>query len=67
MADEPNHNSFSRPLTLGITMGDPGGIGPEIIVKALSDPLLRREAKYIIFGLDEPLEYAADLAELPTF
>ncbi len=48
-------------------MGDPGGIGPEIIVKALADPLLRRQAKFIIFGLDEQLEYAADLAEVPPF
>ncbi len=67
MSAEHNDNSFSRPLTIGITMGDPGGIGPEIIVKALGDPLLRRDAKYIIFGLDEHLEYAADLAELPPF
>jgi len=48
-------------------MGDPGGIGPEIIVKALADPLLRRQAKFIIFGLDEQLEYAADLAEVPPY
>jgi 4-hydroxythreonine-4-phosphate dehydrogenase len=67
MAAEPNHNSISQPLTIGITMGDPGGIGPEIIVKALADPLMRREAKFIIFGLDEQLEYAADLSELPPF
>ncbi len=54
-------------LVIGITMGDPGGVGPEIIVKALADPLLRRQAKFIIFGLDEALEYAADLAELEPF
>jgi 4-hydroxythreonine-4-phosphate dehydrogenase len=48
-------------------MGDPGGIGPEIVVKALSDPLVRRLAKFIIFGLDEQLEYAADLIEVEPF
>ncbi|MEN6306734.1 MAG: 4-hydroxythreonine-4-phosphate dehydrogenase PdxA [Anaerohalosphaeraceae bacterium] len=52
---------------VGITMGDPGGIGPEIVVKALADPLLRRQAKYIIFGLDEHLEYAADQLEIESF
>ena len=52
---------------IGITMGDPGGIGPEIVVKALSDPLLRHEAKFIIFGMDEHLRYAADMAEIDTF
>jgi 4-hydroxythreonine-4-phosphate dehydrogenase len=60
------NNSTFDPV-IGITMGDPGGIGPEIVVKALSDPQLRRQAKYIIFGLDEPLEYAADLAEIEPF
>ena len=67
MANGGNDNSLSKSLTIGITMGDPGGIGPEIIVKALADPLLRREAKFIIFGLDEHLGYAADLAELRPF
>lgn len=61
-----NSNTTFEPV-IGITMGDPGGIGPEIVVKALSDPLLRRQAKYIIFGLDEQLEYAADLAEIEPF
>ncbi len=67
MTNSRQDNSFSRPLTIGITMGDPGGIGPEILVKALADPLLRREAKFIIFGLDEQLEYAADMAEVTPF
>ncbi len=52
---------------VGITMGDPGGIGPEIVVKALADPLLRRQAKYIIFGLDEQLEYVADQLEIEPY
>lgn len=54
-------------LVIGITMGDPGGVGPEIVIKALADPALRRQAKFIIFGMDEPLEYAADLAEIEPF
>jgi 4-phospho-D-threonate 3-dehydrogenase / 4-phospho-D-erythronate 3-dehydrogenase len=60
-----SNNSFEP--VIGITMGDPGGIGPEIVVKALNDPVLRRQAKYIIFGLDEQLEYAADLAEIEPY
>jgi 4-hydroxythreonine-4-phosphate dehydrogenase len=67
MTNNRADNSFSDSLTIGITMGDPVGIGPEIIVKALADPLLRRQAKFIIFGLDEQLEYAADLAEVPPY
>lgn len=48
-------------------MGEPLGIGPEIIVKALYDPFLRRQAKFIIFGMDEFLEYAADTAEVVPY
>jgi len=53
--------------TIGITMGDPAGIGPEVIVKALSDPILRHRARYIIYGMNEMLAYAADLAEFDVF
>ncbi len=50
--------------TIGITMGDPCGIGAEIIIKALSDPEIRRRARYVIFGLNEQLTYTADTMEL---
>src|ERR1044072_8287768 len=53
--------------TIGITMGDPAGIGPEVIVKALADPVLRHRARYIIYGMNEMLSYAADLAEFDAF
>lgn len=48
-------------------MGDPAGIGPEVIVKALSDPVLRRRAKFVIYGMNEQLAYAADVAEFDVF
>jgi 4-hydroxythreonine-4-phosphate dehydrogenase len=50
--------------TIGITMGDPGGIGAEIIVKALADPALRRRARFAVFGLAEQLAYTADALEI---
>src|SRR5687767_12733910 len=53
--------------TIGITLGDPAGIGPEVIVKALADPVLRHKARYVIFGMNELLAYAADLAEFDVF
>src|SRR6476620_11261060 len=53
--------------TIGITLGDPAGIGPEVIVKALSDAVLRHRARYIIYGMNELLSYAADLAEYDVF
>jgi 4-hydroxythreonine-4-phosphate dehydrogenase len=53
--------------TIAITMGEPAGIGPEVIVKALADPILRHRARYIIYGMNELLHYAADLAEFDVF
>ncbi len=35
---------------LGITMGDPGGIGPEICAKALDDPEIYKVCRPIVFG-----------------
>ena len=43
-------------MMLGITMGDPAGVGPEIIVKALAnDPALRRRC--VVYGAKSILEY----------
>ena len=48
-------------------MGDPAGIGPEVIVKALADPEIRSQARYVVYGMNELLAYAADLAEIEPF
>ena len=67
MRNNGRNNLAGNETVIGITMGDPGGVGPEIVVKALSDPLIRREAKFIIFGMNEQLEYAADAAEIDLY
>jgi len=41
--------SESKPL-LGITMGDPAGIGPEVIAKALAQPRVRRLCLPLVIG-----------------
>jgi 4-hydroxythreonine-4-phosphate dehydrogenase len=48
-------------------MGDPLGVGAEVIVKALADPAVRGLARFVLFGLNEQLTYAADLAEIEPF
>lgn len=58
--------STSRPL-IGITMGDPCGIGAETIVKALADPDVRRLGRFVIYGIDEVLNAAADAASIRPF
>lgn len=61
----PN-SAGNRPL-IGISMGDPLGVGPEVIVKALADPALRSRARFVIFGLHDVLELASDQAEINRF
>lgn len=61
------NNSMADQLVIGVTMGDPAGIGPEIIVKTLADPEIRKAAKFIVFGMHEELCYAADKAEIEPF
>ncbi|MBW8000670.1 MAG: 4-hydroxythreonine-4-phosphate dehydrogenase PdxA [Planctomycetes bacterium] len=62
-----NQNSITDQPVIGITMGDPAGIGPEIVIKALAQPQIRKAAKFIIFGMNEQLCYAADKAEIEPF
>ena len=62
-----NHNSISEQMVIGVTMGDAAGIGPEVVVKALADPEVRRSAKFIVFGMNEQLCYAADRAEIEPY
>lgn len=48
-----------------IPMGDPAGIGPEIVLKALSDPAVREKAVGLIVGDRRVLEAAMDFCRLP--
>lgn len=48
-------------------MGEPAGIGPEIVVKALADPVVRRLGRFVVYGMNELLSYAGDLAEISPY
>ncbi len=63
----PSHQPHTGKPLVGITMGDPAGIGAEVIVKALADPEIRKLGRFIIYGLSEAIEYAADQAEINPF
>jgi len=39
----------SKPI-IAVTMGDPAGIGPEIVLKAVADPAVRKAARPLILG-----------------
>ncbi|MEM9662691.1 MAG: 4-hydroxythreonine-4-phosphate dehydrogenase PdxA [Planctomycetota bacterium] len=50
--------------TIAVSMGDPGGIGAECLIKALADRDRRRSARFVIYGSAQPLRDAADAAGL---
>jgi len=49
---------------IGITMGDPNGIGPEVIVKSLACSELTSLCEPVIFGSKEIIDHAKDLTGL---
>ncbi|MFG0330084.1 MAG: 4-hydroxythreonine-4-phosphate dehydrogenase PdxA [Phycisphaerales bacterium] len=59
-------NGQDKP-TVAVTMGDPAGIGAEVIVKALADAERRQRADFIVYGVNEALVDAADRAGITPF
>lgn len=54
-----------RALTLGITMGDPSGIGPEICLKALNMLARAGRHRFILYGDIAHLEQTARALDIP--
>lgn len=50
----------TRAFKMAVTMGDPGGVGAEVIVKALADAALRRACNPVIIGDITCMENAAE-------
>lgn len=48
-------------------MGDPLGIGPEVLVKALAVLKERARAAFVLIGASDPLERAAKTCGIPVF
>ncbi len=58
---------MSAQPVIGITVGDPLGIGGEVVVKALADPELRERARFVIYGRNDLLTLAADHAGIHPY
>lgn len=54
----------ARRPTLAVTMGDPAGIGPEIVARAATNAAARRDARLVIVGEPEILDRA--VSRLPS-
>src|SRR5262249_40594427 len=48
-ARKPTSRSSRRPL-IGVTLGDPKGIGPEVVRKALASPRVKNACEILLFG-----------------
>lgn len=62
----PQRPTTGKPL-IAITIGDPLGVGPEVVLKALSDVERRSRARFVLFGLHDVLELTADQCEINPF
>ena len=56
---------MTRP-TIAITMGDPAGIGPEVIMKALAQPATRAICNAVVIGDANRLRKAGRIAGVPA-
>ena len=54
----------TRPV-LGLTMGDPAGIGPEVCLRALREAVVRKMCVPVLFGDVGVLQRAARAAKIP--
>ena len=54
-------------VKLGITIGDINGVGPEVIIKALSNTMLLNECIPIIYGSSKVLGYHKNIVKDPSF
>jgi 4-hydroxythreonine-4-phosphate dehydrogenase len=50
---------------IAITMGDPCGIGPEVVVKALADPQVYASCRPVVVGNTYAMQQAVKLTRLP--
>ncbi len=55
---------MTRPM-IAVTMGDPAGISPEIVVRALGEPMVRDACQPVVVGDARILQRAAELVRSP--
>ena len=49
-----------RKPIIGITAGDPAGIGPEVVIKALIDPSIHSVCRPVVIGDRANLEWTIE-------
>jgi len=62
-----NQNIVTEKPKIGITLGDFNGIGPEVIIKALTDPRLLSMITPVIYGSSRVISFYKKLINLEEF
>src|SRR5437762_13946006 len=69
-SDQSSTNPGPRPRRvlprIGITMGDPAGIGPEVVLKAVAEDEVRRVCVPVIIGDAQALAHTARTLDLQS-
>lgn len=65
MEDKVATKKLTNWKKLAITMGDPGGVGPEVIVKALASSEIRQHCAPVVIGDRYVMEEALSLLKIP--
>ena len=58
---------MSKKVKIGISIGDYNGIGPEVIIKALSNPMIMNHITPIIYGSSKVLAYHKNIVKSAHF
>jgi len=64
LPQEYSHPSVRRTPRIGITMGDPAGIGPEVVLKAVAEEEVRAVCRPVIIGDAQLLAHNARTLDL---
>lgn len=56
----------NRKLRIGITLGDPNGIGPEVVIKALNDSRILEEITPVVYGSGNIVKFYRKEASIPV-
>lgn len=65
--ETPNRKSKANKPVIGITMGDINGVGPEVVIKALSDSRILNHITPVIFGSTKVLSFYRKMLKMEDF
>ena len=65
--DKERELATASPVRVGISIGDINGIGPEVVIKALSDSQILVDCTPVIYASTKTISYHKKAIKLPDF